>query len=195
MERVHASRLSRINSWLLIAIILVNAYVILAPFVPAAIFNFEKHATSRLNQLNLKIHSPSTSTIPSDNRLVVPAMLLDQPIFDGPTLATANKGIWRRPNTSTPDQAGNTVLVGHRFTYTNPRGIFYQLDKIKVGDEVGVFWNHKKYLYTVSETEVVPPTQTDLETPSKTAELTLYTCTPLWSPKNRLVVIAKLESS
>ncbi len=114
-----------------VAIIVVNAYVILAPLLPAGIFWVEQHATSRLSQLNLEVHNPQLSAIPSGNRLVAPAMLLDQPIFDGPTIATANKGIWHRPASSTPDRGGNTVLAGHRFTYTNPRGIFYYLDKTR----------------------------------------------------------------
>src|SRR5882757_489318 len=116
MERAHASRLSWINTWLLIAIILINAYVILAPFAPAAIFNFEKHATSRSIQLNVKVHTQSTSAIPSDNRVVIPSMLLDQPILEGSVgneYATLNNGIWRWPTGSTPDKGGNTILIGH----------------------------------------------------------------------------------
>ena len=192
------TRLSRLNSLLLAMIVLVNLYIIAAPLIPAVIFWFENHTTQRQAQLNHKLHSNnagSTPAIPADNRLVVPAMLLDDPIFEGPTVATANKGVWHRPNSSSPDQGGNTVLVGHRFTYTTPRGIFYYLDKLEVGNEIGVFWNHHKYLYKVSTTEVVQPDSIDVEANTTGSQLTLYTCTPLWWPKNRLVVIAQLEGT
>lgn len=82
------------------------------------------------------------------------------------------------------------MLVGHRFTYDG-NGVFYHLDKLKVGDQLAVFWEGKKYQYTVTETKVVPATATEVEDQTQDPQLTLYTCTPLWSAKDRLVVIAK----
>jgi len=123
-------------------------------------------------------------------------MLLDQPVLEGPVsrqYSTLNKGIWRWPNGSTPDKGGNTVLIGHRFTYTNPRGAFYFLNKVKMGDEIGVFWNNREYLYRVASISVVSPTDTAIEDNTSDTRLTLFTCTPLWLPKDRLVVVAKLK--
>ena len=124
-------------------------------------------------------------------------MLLDQPILDGPMrsrYAILNTGIWRWPLASTPDKGGNTVLIGHRFTYTNPRGVFYFLNKIAIGNEIGMFWGNHKYLYKVVTINVVSPTDTNIENNTPSPELTLFTCTPLWLPKDRLVVVANLES-
>lgn len=106
-----------------------------------------------------------------------------------------DKGIWRYPKGSTPDKGGNTVLIGHRFTYTNPRGVFYYLNKVAIGDEIGVFWNSKEYLYKVTTITVVDPHNTSIEDATSDARLTLFTCTPLWLPKDRLVVVAELETS
>ena len=50
-----------------------------------------------------------------------------------------------------------------------------------------------EYLYTVTEIKEVPASAIEIEAPTDTARLTLYTCTPLWNPVNRLVVIAELE--
>ena len=71
-------------------------------------------------------------------------MLLDQPILEGrDTYAVLNHGILRWPASSTPDKGGNTVLIGHRFTYSHPQGVFYYLDKVKVGDKLSVAWGNK----------------------------------------------------
>ena len=107
--------------------------------------------------------------------------------------AVLARGIWRWPAGSTPDKGGNTVLVGHRFTYTNPKGVFYALNDVSVGDTIGVVWQGKAYVYVVSATEVVPPSDVRILDPTTIPTLTLYTCTPIWWPKDRLVVIAHLE--
>jgi LPXTG-site transpeptidase (sortase) family protein len=60
-------------------------------------------------------------------------------------------------------KVGNTVIAGHRFTYTNPHGILYYLDKVQVGDDIGVYWDNTRYLYKVSEVKVVEPTAVQIE--------------------------------
>ena len=124
-------------------------------------------------------------------------MLLDQPVLEGPIskqYSILDKGIWRWPNGSTPDKGGNTVLIGHRFTYTNPQGVFYFLNKVSLGGEIGIFWNNHEYLYRVVSISEVSPTDTAIENDTQDSRLTLFTCTPLWLPKNRLVVVAELEN-
>jgi LPXTG-site transpeptidase (sortase) family protein len=191
--------LSRVTTVLLVAIISINAYTIALPVMPAVQFWYTSHHTDTVSRLQQALHSAGTQSDKTartaDNRIVIPAMQLDQPIYAGADARTLSKGLWLRPTGSTPDKQSNTVIAGHRFTYTNPRGTFYLLDRVKPGDEVGVFWHGKKYLYRVNTTRVVPATATEIEAPSKTAELTLYTCTPLWNPKDRLVVTATLEEA
>lgn len=187
-------RLAKINTLLVIGIVLVDLYIIILPFVPGIVFRVQQHAGVG-KQLQQALSLPSTSQVnTTGDRLIVPSMLLNAPINEGSQNAGLSKGLWRIPSSSTPNTGGNTVIIGHRFTYTNPEGVFYNLDKVKVGDEVGVFWQGKRYLYTVTTTEVVPPTDTAIEAPTTTAQVTLYTCTPLWLPKNRLVVIATEDS-
>lgn len=103
------------------------------------------------------------------------------------------KGIWRRPNTSSPDKAGNTVLVAHRFTYNGP-AVFYHLDLMKKGHRFAVFWDGKEYDYEVIETKIVEPTAIEIENNTKEPIMTLYTCTPMWTAKQRLVIVSKLIS-
>lgn len=192
-------KLSRVNTVLLIAILAINGYIIALPLVPKVAFWLQHSNKKHIAQLEAKIHSPSPAhpspNQPADNRLIVPSMAFDQPINDGKTTATLRKGLWRRPNGSTPDKGGNTILVGHRLTYSNPKGTLYNLDKVHVGDNIGVWWNGKHYLYTVMQTRVVKADEIGIEDPTKDARLTIYTCTPLWFPKDRLVVVAQLEKT
>ena len=197
-------KITRINNLLLGLIILVNAYVIAAPLLPVVIFHFENRGGQR-QQLQAEIHSKATGTknsgqataAPQPNHVIIPSMLLDQPVREGPVsqaYKVLNQGVWRWPRGSTPDRGGNTVLIGHRFTYNNPRGVFYYLNKVSLGDEIGLFWNNKDYIYRVTSIIVVSPTDSSIENATAKPELTLFTCTPLWLPKNRLIVVADLET-
>lgn len=203
MRRPHRPSLTRVNTLLLVLIVLVNGYVIGAPFVPALVYRWQDHGGKR-QELTKAIHTktPQTAGTPKPavnqtNHVVIPSMLLDEPILDGPSsqqYKILDKGIWRYSNGSTPDKGGNTVLIGHRFTYTNPRGVFYHLDKVHVGDEIGLWWNAKQYTYKVSSVREVEPTETSIEDPTDDARLTLFTCAPLWLPKHRLMVVANLQT-
>lgn len=189
-------RLARVNSVLLAAIIIVNGYLLVMPFVPNLVYWWQDrwHAPVSTRALAQKVASkPSPSNpLPADNELIVPAMHLDDRIIEGKDLSALKYGPWRRPNASTPDKGGNTVIVGHRFTYTNPRGTFYELDKVHVGNQIAVIWQGKKYTYQVSSIKEVAPDSVGIEAPTANPQLTLYTCTPLWLPKDRLVVVANL---
>jgi len=200
--RLRWPRLSTINNILLGLIIVVDLYVILAPMFPAAAFWWQSHHTHTRQALTARLHpAKQPATKPATvqpNHVIIPSMLLDQSILEGPVsqqYRILDQGIWRWPAGSTPDKGGNTVLIGHRFTYTNPRGVFYFLNKVVIGDEIGLFWANQEYLYKVSSITVVPPTQTSIEDATTDARLTIFTCTPLWLPKNRLVVVAELERS
>lgn len=189
------SSLKRVNTLLLIVIIAVNGTTLLLPLLPKAKFWQQEHFSNRRQALADLVQAPPDSQAlqSKPNALIIPAMLLDQPVNEGPTEKTLRKGLWLRPNSSTPDRGGNTVIVGHRFTYTNPQATFYHLDKVRPGDELAVWWNGAKYVYRTSEVKTVAATTLQIEAPTTEPTLTLYTCTPLWSPKDRLVVIAHPE--
>jgi len=200
-------KLSRVNNGLLVLIVLINGYIILAPFLPVATFWWENRGGTKQRQLTAAIHAPAEPkpaakaakpVTPQPNHVIIPAMLLDQPILDGPvrdTYSILAKGIWRWPNGSTPDKGGNTILIGHRFTYTQPKGVLYYLNKVQIGNEIGVVWNNKSFTYKVTSINEVPPNDTAIEDNTTDARLTIFTCTPLWLPKDRLVVVAELEGN
>ncbi len=189
----------KINNLLLALIILVNVYVIAAPLAPQAIYWWQSNHSAKRQELTEKVRSKTAEPQKTmANGIIIPSMLLNRPILEGSiadTYKILDQGIWRWPGGSTPDKGGNTVLVGHRFTYTQPQGVFYFLNKVRLGDQIGLWWDNKKYVYTVNEIKEVPPTEVSIQAPTEDARLTIYTCTPLWMPKNRLVVIAELEAS
>lgn len=188
-------KLSRINTALLTAIILIDGYIMALPIVPQITLWLHHQDTQYTKRLEDKIRTPSpkTARAPADNRLIIPSMGLDQPINEGRTARTLSKGLWLRPNGSTPDKGSNTIIVGHRFTYSNPRGILYSLNVVRSHDHIGVWWKNKHYVYDVSQIKEVGPNEVSVESATNDAQLTIYTCTPLWMPKNRLVVVANLE--
>jgi LPXTG-site transpeptidase (sortase) family protein len=188
--------LRHINNLLFAAIIVVLGYVIAAPLLPLATYWIDSRTGTTLQNLRDQVTMPvaQVPNMPGGDRIVIPSMLLDQPVNEGKDLSALRTGTWRRPGGSTPDKGGNTIIVGHRFTYTNPRGSFYFLNKVAVGNEIGVFWHGKRYVYKVNNIKTVAATDTSVENPSTKPELTLYTCTPLWLPKDRLVVTADLEN-
>lgn len=186
----------RYINWLLVVLILaINLYVLASPLLPQLELWRRKKDSAAVAGLPYKTDldtngNDNRKNTPTDNRLVIPKLALDQPIHQGASPKLLNKGVWARPNTSTPPQAGNTVLTGHRFTYDGP-ATFYSLDKLTVGDRIVIYWQGKEYAYKITETKVVPATAVEIETPTKDPRLTVYTCTPIWSAKDRLVVIAK----
>lgn len=133
-----------------------------------------------------------TYQFPTQNVLVIPSIGVDDLIFVSNDPNVLEKGIWHRPNTSTPDQGGNTVLVAHRFFYNAGQALFYHLPKMTVGEEFVVYWNRKAYVYRVFETAEVEAEEVEIEGPSDEPILTLYTCTPLWTSERRFVVKAIL---
>jgi sortase A len=133
-----------------------------------------------------------TEVVPEENTIVIPKIGVDGRVHEGKSLATLNKGVWRRPRSSTPDKGGNTVFVAHRFLYTSGPNTFYHLDKLTQGDRFVIFWEKKRYVYEVTETRIVLPEELDIEAPTREPVLTLYTCTPLFTADKRLVVRAKV---
>lgn len=188
----------RYANWLLIFLILIiNGYIIVSPLLPQIDLWRRKQQTQAVAGLPYQTKTDQGKNddrkeIPADNRLVIPKLALDQHIYQGSSPKLLNKGVWARPNTSVPPEGGNTVLTGHRFTYDGP-ATFYSLDKMAKGDKIVIYWQGKEFDYTVTETKVVGPEAIEIEKATKGEQLTLYTCTPLWSAKNRLVVVAKLD--
>lgn len=178
-------------NWLLLAgIVLANGYVILTPFVPQVTYQ-----VATVFSEPQKVNTPEArAEISRDtDHVVIPKIGLDEKIWFGDNEKLVNKGVWHIPHSSTPDQGSNTVLVGHRFSYKDA-AVFYHLDKLEAGDPIVVAYQGKLYAYKVNGKRIVKPTEVSVEDPSEIEKLTLYTCHPLWSTRERLVITADLEA-
>jgi len=135
----------------------------------------------------------STPEDKSGNRLIIPKIGVDTRIVEGQDDRALLRGAWHLPRTSSPEKGGNTVITGHRFRFRPPNNTtFYLLDKVDINDDIVVIWEEKEYRYRVKETKIVNPDQTEILAITEEPTLTLYTCTPLFTIKQRLVVVSEL---
>lgn len=154
--------------------------------------NEEKYATNTPGGIkDVENEISEIQGIPMENTLVIPQIGVDGSVVEGTSIDVLKSGFWHRPNTSTPAKGGNTVIIGHRFLYKTGPKTFYGLDRLNEGDEFALFWEGKEYIYRVFEKKVIEPTEMSIEANTDEPMLTLYTCTPLWTAKQRLVVRAK----
>lgn len=190
LDQIVLKRLRQANRLLGFFIIAIALYVILLPATPEIALAAQKLGVGR-PVLFTEGGANADVPTPSANWLEIPGIMVSAALNDGDEEAL-KKGMWHRPNTSNPALGANTVVAAHRYLYTNGPNTFYHLDKVKVADEISVFWEGKWYKYVVSEIKEVAPDAIDIEAPTEKPILTLYTCTPLWTAEKRLVVIANL---
>ncbi|MDH3249453.1 MAG: sortase [Acidimicrobiia bacterium] len=119
----------------------------------------------------------------------IPRIGLDAVVFEGVSPATLRNGPGHMPWTPVPGQPGNAVISGHRTTYGAP---FYDLDLLEPGDEIEIDTAIGTHMYTVRETVIVTPTDVWVTDTRPGAWLTLTTCHPKLSARERLIVFAEL---
>jgi sortase A len=129
------------------------------------------------------------------DHLVISGVNIDMPVFLGTSEKILNKGGWLFPNTSRPELGGNTVIFGHRYMYRPPKSnTFWSLDKVNIGDEMTLLWKGREYRYKVFDIKIVEPTDLSVMNRSSDSILTVITCTPIFTTKQRLVVVGSLIS-
>jgi sortase A len=122
-------------------------------------------------------------------QIEIPSIDLDKVLFQGVDTVTLKKGPGHMPWTPLPGQPGNAVISGHRTTYGAP---FFNLDKVAVGDQIIVTTALGTSTYEVRRSIVVKPTDVWVTEPMPGAWLTLTTCNPKYSARQRLIVQAEL---
>lgn len=122
----------------------------------------------------------------------IPTIGVDRVVVEGVGVTDLKKGPGHYPGTAMPGQLGNTVISGHRTTYGAP---FNRLDELRVGDEILVYDQSGPFKYIVSENKIVSPTAVEVLDPSSDARLTLTTCHPKFSARERLIIVATLEGT
>jgi sortase A len=127
-------------------------------------------------------------------RIKIPAIDVDVVVVEGTTASALRAGAGHYPETPLPCEVGNVGIAGHRTTYGRP---FNHLDLLKVGDKITLQTPIGSCTYRV-DTKPYPVSPKDIEVVANTptqAILTLTTCHPKGSAKQRLIVKATLETS
>jgi sortase A len=110
-------------------------------------------------------------------------------VVRGVSVRDLRNGAGHMPKTPLPGQPGNSVISGHRTTYGAP---FHELDELVPGDRIEVETAIGIHVYEVRETLIVRPTEVWVADDRPGAWLTLTTCHPKFSSRQRLVVFAEL---
>jgi sortase A len=122
----------------------------------------------------------------------IPRIGVDKAVVEGVSRADLREGPGHYPSTPLPGQPGNAAIAGHRTTYGAP---FYRLDQLSAGDVVSVTTRQGEFRYLVADSQVVKPSQTEALEPTLDNRLTLTTCHPRFSARERLVVTATLQGT
>ena len=124
-------------------------------------------------------------------QIQIPAIDVDAPIVLGDGWEQLKKGVGQHIGSANPGQDGNLVLSAHNDVFGE---IFRRLDDLQRGDEVTVYTAQRAYVYVVTGTLIVEPTEVDLLAPTPNATLTLISCYPYLVDNQRIVVQAVLQS-
>jgi len=119
----------------------------------------------------------------------IPAIEVDKAVVQGVAPADLAEGPGHYPDTPMPGEAGNVAIAGHRTTYGGP---FYGLGRLRPGDLILLTTRQGSFRYRVVRSFRVLPTDVAVVAPTKEAMLTLTTCAPRFSARERLVVQARL---
>lgn len=129
-------------------------------------------------------------------RIVIPAIKMDEIVVEGTDVDSLRKGPGHYPWTPMPGQPGNASIAGHRTTYGAP---FANIGSLRPGDRITVQTAQGEFLYEVlaqdSPTKgylIVSPNRVDLLRDKGNNLLTLTSCHPRFSNRQRIVVQAKL---
>jgi sortase A len=131
--------------------------------------------------------SPRYYNSPSDTdmTLTIEALgLYDVPVMDSEDLEVLDRGLMHDPETSLPWDGGtqkNVFIAGHYLGWpgTASHLVFYNLDKLKSGDEMVLEGKGRVYKYRVSETfEATPDDSWVMGQERNRDMLTLQTCIP-----------------
>jgi len=134
--------------------------------------------------------------------LHVPALADYEPwvVVEGTSVADLKAGPGHIVDTALPGEVGNSVLSGHRTTYGAP---FERFGELVAGDQIVLETRDRWLTYDVSGSEIVTPTSIEVTypvpgrpdaTPTRRL-LTLTTCHPKYSARQRLVVSAELSGT
>jgi sortase A len=124
--------------------------------------------------------------------IAIPKINLNQVVIQGTNEGDLELGPGHYASTPLPGEAGNVGIAGHRTTWGRP---FYSLDQLVAGDPIYLATSRGTFVYRVTSSQIVDPSDVGVLNPTTDATLTLTTCNPRYSAAQRLVVHATLAST
>ena len=124
--------------------------------------------------------------------LRIPAIDVDLVVVGGVGTEELKMGPGHYPGTALPGGLGNAAFAGHRTTYGAP---FLDVDRLQAGDVIEFARGDDIWVYEVTGTQVVSPTDAHVlltEDPLESV-LTLTSCHPKRSTAQRIIVSAALR--
>ena len=125
-------------------------------------------------------------------RIQIQAISVDAPVVQGDGWEQLKKGVGQHVASADPGQVGNVVLSAHDDVFGE---IFRNLDHLQPGDKVILFTAQQQYVYIVTGSQIVEPTQVEVMKPTGEPTVTLISCYPYMIDNKRIVVFAILKSS
>ena len=137
-------------------------------------------------------------------RLRIPSIDLNKIVVEGVTTEDLKRGPGHYPSCrrgfpkplctefpeAWPGERGRVVVSGHRTTYGAP---FWDMDKVKKGDEVLVETKWGDFTYRVYDKKIVLPSSPLIVIQElDDSEIVFTTCNPKFSAAERLIVFARM---
>lgn len=146
----------------------------------------------------------TTNNVAVDSKLseiIIPSINVKAPVIYEPSVNNTNiaydlrSGVVHYGSTALPGEKGNVAIFGHSsgvaWELGNYKFIFTLLDKLRPGQQITLDYKGVRYVYVVTDTTVVAPSDMKvLHSNGTKSQLSLITCTPVGTSRNRLVVHA-----
>ena len=126
-------------------------------------------------------------------RIQIPALWdSPAPVVMGDGWEQLKRGVGQHIGTANPGEVGNAVLSAHNDIFGE---LFRDLDQLKPGDEIILSSGVQDYVYKVTGTRIVEPTEVSVMEPTARPTVTLISCYPYLIDSERIIVFAELVDS
>ncbi len=125
-------------------------------------------------------------------RIEIPRIGVSDIVVAGVETGDLKRGPGHFPDTPLPGQLGNAAIAGHRTTYGQP---FRNVDQLEPGDEIRMTTLNGVFVYRVTGQAIVEPSEYQVvaTTDPTIANLTLTSCHPVFTARQRIVIFSELD--
>lgn len=136
------------------------------------------------------------------NTIKIAALGVNAPIIEAPENSTEEtfqqllqNGVVHYPQTAQPGNKGNVVVFGHSsgrwWAPGDYKFVFSKLEKLDKKEKIFIDYAGERFMYEVTDKQIVAPTEVSVLTQTDDYRLTLITCHPVGSNAQRLIITAK----